>query len=160
MNLKVILSFLTCITFLVAQGIVPNVVIDKDAFYTVLESNKIADIDEQLELVGKSNFAEKQAYEGALLMKKAGLVSKPKDKINLFKAGKTKLEAAIANDKNNTEFRFLRLILQEHAPKIVKYKSNLDEDSKFINSNFDKLSSLLQKLITTYSKKSKVLKIG
>jgi hypothetical protein len=91
-------------------------------------------------------------------MKKAGLMGKPKDKINLFKAGKTKLEAAIANDKNNTEFRFLRLILQEHAPKIVKYRNNLDEDSKFISTNFDKLSNTLQKLVSAYSKKSKILK--
>jgi hypothetical protein len=158
MNLKSIFCFLTCFLFFVAKGIAPNAGVDKDAFYTAMESNKIADIDVQLELIGKSNFVEKQAYEGALLMKKAGLMGKPKDKINLFKAGKTKLEAAIANDKNNTEFRFLRLILQEHAPKIVKYRNNLDEDSKFISTNFDKLSNTLQKLVSAYGKKSKILK--
>jgi hypothetical protein len=93
-----------------------------------------------------------------LLMKKAGMMAKPKDKISFFKSGRTKLEAAIAAEKDNVEYRFLRLIMQEHAPKIVKYRNELEEDSKLIKTNFNKLSAQLQQLITDYSKKSKVLK--
>ena len=93
-------------------------------------------------------------------MKKAQLVSKPKDKLSFFKAGRSKLESSISSDKENTEYRFLRLIIQEHAPKIVKYKKDIEEDSKLIRSNFKDLSTILQQIISDYSKKSRVLKLN
>ena len=134
--------------------------IDKSAFYTALEAGNAEEIDAQLNIVKTSANAEKIAYEGTLLMKKAGMVGKPKDKLKLFKTGRTKLESSIASDKENTEYRFLRLIIQEHAPKIVKYKSNLEEDSQLIRSNFSSVSASLQQIILDYSKKSKILKIS
>jgi hypothetical protein len=53
----------------------------------------------------------------------------------MFKSGRSKLESAITKDKENTEYRFLRLIIQEHAPRIVKYRNELEKDSKWIQSN-------------------------
>jgi hypothetical protein len=131
---------------------------DKSAFYTILESGKVADIDAQITMVKKLVLPEKEAYEGVLLMKKSGMMAKPKDKLSVFKMGRLKLEAAITSDNNNIEYRFLRLIIQEHAPKIVKYQNALNEDSKLIRNNFKNLSPFLKETITDYSKKSKVLK--
>ncbi len=158
MYLKIVFGFLMSASLLIAQGKPANMGIDKAAFYAVMETGSIDEIDAQLVIIKKTTFAEKLAYEGALLMKKAGMMAKPKDKINFFKSGRTKLEAAIAAEKDNVEYRFLRLIMQEHAPKIVKYRNELEEDSKLIKTNFNKLSAQLQQLITDYSKKSKVLK--
>ncbi|MEQ1552752.1 MAG: hypothetical protein ABL929_01170 [Ferruginibacter sp.] len=132
---------------------------DKTAFYEAMESEKISDIEAQLIIIKNSTIAEKNAYEGALLMKKSGMVNKAKDKLHFFKIGRVKLEAAIEADKDNTEYRFIRLILQEHAPKIVKYRNEINEDSKLIKSNFKQLPSFLQKTIAAYCKSSKVLKI-
>lgn len=134
--------------------------IDRSAFYKVLASGTIVDLEAQLSTVEGSAINEKNAYEGTLLMKKAQLVSKPKDKLKLFKTGRSKLESSISSDKGNTEYRFLRLITQEHAPKIVKYRNNLEEDSKLIRSNFKDLSQILQQIISDYSKKSNILKIN
>jgi hypothetical protein len=131
---------------------------DKSAFYAAMASEKISDINEQLVLVRSSSFNEKEAYEGALLMKKAGLVEKAKEKLSLFKSGRIKLEAAIKREGSNAEYSFLRLIIQEHAPKIVKYRDDLDADATLVRSNYRNLPPVVQKAIAEYSKKSKFLK--
>lgn len=158
MNLRVVFNLLLIFSFVVVQGKSQHQGFDKSAFYSVLASGNKDDIDAQLSIVKKSLMSEKEAYEGALLMKKAGLVTKAKDKLNLFKSGRSKLESSISKDSDNTEYRFLRLIIQEHASKIVKYRNELEEDSKLIYTNFKNLSKFLQQEIIDYSKKSKVLK--
>ena len=147
-------------SFLVFAGpaISQKALFDKAAFYEAMESDKAEQVNAQLEIVKAFQLTEKNAYEGALLMKKAGLVSKAKEKLSLFKAGRTKLEAAIAKDNTNTEFVFLRLIIQEHAQKIVKYNKDLESDSKQILVHYKSLAPALQKAIQAYSKKSKLLK--
>lgn len=131
---------------------------DKSAFYSAMASDNLQIINEQFEIIKNASFSEKEAYEGALLMKKAGLVSKVKEKLSLFKAGRAKLEASIKKDNTNTEFVFLRLIIQEHAPKMVKYSDDIDADSQQIKKYFKSLSPVVQQAISDYSKKSKVLK--
>ena len=130
---------------------------DKKTFYEILKSGSAAQIDSQLSMLDNSSLTEKEAYEGALLMKKAGLVQKPKEKINFFRAGRIKLEKALLSDGDNAEYHFLRLIIQEHAPKIVKYKDQLEQDSRFIKKYFRNLSPLVQERIMDYGKTSGVL---
>ncbi|HQW82839.1 MAG TPA: hypothetical protein PK987_00170 [Ferruginibacter sp.] len=131
---------------------------DKQAFYNAMSADNLQEINALLEIVKNAALDEKEAYEGALLMKKAGLVSKAKEKLNLFKSGRTKLEAAIKKDNTNTEFVFLRLIIQEHAPKALKYNSHIVSDSEQIRNDYKNLPPVVQKAILAYSKKSKVLK--
>ncbi|MES2775861.1 MAG: hypothetical protein V4722_16925 [Bacteroidota bacterium] len=131
---------------------------DRSAFYSVLATGNATEIDAQLSIVDGSSIIEKEAYSGTLLMKKAELAAKAKDKLKFFKSGRSKLEASISKDNDNTEYRFLRLIIQEHAPKVVKYRNEVEEDSKLIRSNFKSLSKSLQDVIIDYSKKSKALK--
>ena len=90
-------------------------------------------------------------------MKKAGLLSKAKEKLSTFKSGRQKLEAAISREPGNAEFRFLRLIIQENAPKIVKYKTSINEDGMIVRTSFKKLPPVVQQAIRDYSKKSKTL---
>jgi len=145
--------------FAVAQNPFGQPIFDKSAFYIAMASAEMTDIDTELSIVKVSSIPEKQAYEGALLMKKSGMIKKAKDKMSMFKEGRGKLEESVAKEKDNTEYRFLRLIIQEHAPKVVKYRSNLEEDSKMIRLNYNSLSLTLQEAIFNYSKKSTILKI-
>ena len=131
---------------------------DKSAFYQNLSQKDVKRIEQELNVVKNLTLPQRDAYEGALLAKKAGLIGKPKDKLNTFKAGKKKLENAIKADSTNTEWRFLRLIIQENAPKALNYKTNLKADSEFIKGNFQSLQPVLKKIVLDYSKNSKVLK--
>ncbi|MFD2918995.1 hypothetical protein ACFS6H_04675 [Terrimonas rubra] len=131
--------------------------LDKKSVYDALRLAKLEPIEAQLALVQNSSDNEKQAFEGALLMRKSGLISGPAKKLSTFKEGKEKLEAAIGRDNDNTEFRFLRLLIQENAPNIVKYKKNLDEDKAMIIKGYKSLPAVVQSAIVTYSKTSKII---
>ncbi len=158
MNIKIFLNLLLLFFAFGAKANSPKTGFDKSAFYNAMAANDVNSINAQLTVVKTSSINEKEAYEGALLMKKAGLITKPAEKLSLFKAGRLKLEAAIKKDKENAEFSFLRLIIQEHAPKIVEYRNNIDADVSTIRSNFKTLSAVVQQAINDYTKKSKVLK--
>lgn len=156
--MKIFLNLLLLFFALSVKAHTQKAGIDKTAFYNAMATNDVNAINSQLSIVKASSINEKEAYEGALLMKKAGLVTGPKEKLSLFKAGRLKLEAAIRKDKENAEFSFLRLIIQEHAPKIVEYRNNIDADISTIRSNFKTLPLVVQQAINDYTKKSKVLK--
>jgi hypothetical protein len=142
-------------------GIVPNsptVSFDKEQYYKAFAGNDITAISSELKTIQSVNFAERPAFEGALLMKKAGVVGNPKDKLSLFKTGHDKLELEIKQTPSNTEYRLLRLMIQENAPAFLGYNDNLETDKKMIVSNFNTLPSIVQKVIRDYSTKSKYLK--
>lgn len=128
--------------------------------YKALSSDDAASIQLQIDNLKNTHTNISYAYEGALLMRKAGISRlSPKQKLALFKSGRSKLETVISKEPSNVEFRFLRYIIQENAPWIVNYHSNKDEDAEMIRSHFHSLSALLQHEITEYSKKSKGLKL-
>jgi translation initiation factor 2B subunit (eIF-2B alpha/beta/delta family) len=158
MNFKLYISLLFLFLAIAVKGNIQKTGFDKSAFYSAMASNNMEAVNIQLDVIKASFVNEKEAYEGALMMKKAGLVTKAKEKLSLFKAGRLKLEAAIKKDKDNTEYSFLRLIIQEHAPKIIDYSNNIKNDIAAIRSNFNTLPQVVQQAISDYSKKSKVLK--
>ncbi|MEO8884557.1 MAG: hypothetical protein ABI367_00745 [Mucilaginibacter sp.] len=131
---------------------------DKAQFYEVIKTGNKESIDEELDLVTASDIAEKNGYEGFLLMRKAGLVTRPAEKLKLFKAGRIKLETALLNDADNAEYHFLRLIIQEKAPKIVKYNKDLEADRQIITKAYKTLPPVVQHAIADYAKNSKALK--
>jgi hypothetical protein len=90
-------------------------------------------------------------------MKKSGFEKTPKEKLELFKQGKTLLEKEISSNAKNTEYRFLRLIIQENAPAILKYQSNIVEDAKWIKANYSSLATDVKNSIVSYAKTSKNL---
>jgi len=77
----------------------------------------------------------------------------------LFKKGHELLENAIKEDPNNTEFRFLRLMIQENAPGFLGYNDSEEGDSEYIRNAYKSLPENLQKAISDYNKTSKVLKL-
>jgi len=133
---------------------------DRSGFYNAMASSIIGTLNDELQALKKIEFAGKDAFEGALTMKKAGFPGSPERKLSLFKSGHKKLEAAIHSDSTNVEFRFLRLMIQENTPGILGYKKELKKDSDYIRRHYKTLSPAVQQRIIEYSKKSTVLKLG
>lgn len=128
---------------------------DKKQYYSVFASKDLNSINAEIKSLAAQS--DKSAYEGALLMKKAGIVSNPKDKLSLFKDGRTKLEHAIKSNPNMIEFLFLRYMIQENSPSFLGYNTNLEEDKKKIVSNYNSFETVVKEAIQNYSKTSKSL---
>ena len=159
-KLSTLLTCLFVVPIIMAKGGSTVSNFDTGTFYAAMAGSSLQEVNTILAAIKNAAFAEMEAYEGALLMKKAGLVSKPKDKLSNFKLGRTKLEAIIKSDPSNIEYHFLRLIIQEHAPKIVNYRADLKGDAELISTMFKKLSPAVKQAVKDYSKNSKYLKSG
>ncbi|MBW6481823.1 MAG: hypothetical protein K0B10_02065 [Vicingaceae bacterium] len=133
---------------------------DKQHFYNIISSENLELIDAEIIKMNAASKSTFNPYKGALLMKKAGLEKNPTEKLKFFKEGKLLLETAINNDNQNVELRFLRLIIQENAPKFLGYHSNIKEDVNFIQENSNKLSTVLKNILLDYSETSKELKLN
>jgi hypothetical protein len=157
MKLRIVFTFVLMMYGINVQAKVLFAKFDKAAFYAIIKSGNKDDVDNELTLVTESSISEKDAYEGFLLMRKAGLSGKPGEKLRLFKAGRIKLETAILNDSENAEYHFLRLIIEEKAPKIVKYHNDLETDKQIVIKSYKNLPPVVQQAIIDYSKNSKVL---
>ncbi|HZY37533.1 MAG TPA: hypothetical protein VFE53_12840 [Mucilaginibacter sp.] len=132
---------------------------EKADFYRIMDKGDIKAVDNELALLKGSEVKGKIGYTGALLMKEADLAKRPKRKLDLFIAGRKLMETALLTDFENTEFHFLRLTVEEHAPKIVRYHSDIQRDKTFIVANFKGLPPVVQKAILDYCRESKVLHV-
>jgi hypothetical protein len=128
-------------------------------FFAAIASEDLSLVDNQITSLKRLAIKERDAYVGALMMKKAGLVSPIRTKLNLFKEGHAKLQQAIKKDPTNGTYRFLRLIIQENAPGILNYNDDIKEDSRFVNQVFDTLSPVVKNAALDYGKRSKALRI-
>lgn len=127
-------------------------------YYDALRGTDSVKINRELSLLEKSVVREKDAYKGALLMKKSELVKSVKDKLSKFKSGRKLLQAAILADSANAEYRFLRLTIQENCPDFLNYHSHKEEDAKLIGAAFKALPPDLRQIILEYAATSKTLK--
>lgn len=136
-----------------------NVLSISEEVYKALGSNKEDDIDNVMSKIEVlSSTTPLEAYKGVLLMRKADFATTPKKKLDTFKLGHKLLEEAIVIEPNNVEFRFLRLMIQENAPKVLKYNSQTIEDGNLVKEHFKVLDSKLQGQIVAYAQQSTVLK--
>jgi hypothetical protein len=133
--------------------------IDRQAFYQAMEQDRTEPVNKQLKQISAVPAESRQAFEGTLIMKTAGLGGGAGRKLKLFKAGRKELEAAIKREPRNVEYRFLRLMIQENAPGVLGYNENLEADSEIIKKSYKTLPQEVQQAIEDYSKKSKVLKL-
>jgi hypothetical protein len=134
--------------------------ISKGEFYKVFSAKSEAGIDAMIEkLEHEKPSSLLYAYQGALYMKKADFVKGVNEKVRTFKKGARLLEDEITKKPSNTEYRFLRLTVQEHAPKILKYNKDLNADKKAIETGYKNLSPELKEIIKEYTSGSKLLKI-
>jgi hypothetical protein len=96
------------------------------------------------------------AYKGAATALKSKFTTDKKLKRSLFVDGVAMVENAVKSESNNAEIRLIRLSIQENTPKILKYKSNIDEDKMLILNVFDKQNAALKEYIKLYVKQSKI----
>ncbi|MBC7399388.1 MAG: hypothetical protein H7289_05530 [Mucilaginibacter sp.] len=157
MKTRIIFALLLLLTGTVVLGKNPQQKLDKAAFYAVMDRGNLEEVNNELDVVTASSSPEKDGFEGALLMRKAGLVKLPAQKLKFFKAGRVKFDTAIAADKDNAEYHFLRFAIQEHAPKIVKYNKDIEADRKIIIAAYKNLSPVVQHAIMDYTKNAKTL---
>ncbi|HTF29928.1 MAG TPA: hypothetical protein VK625_13845 [Flavitalea sp.] len=144
--------------FGLGYGVMAQDEFDKEGFYNAMTTDQIQQIDLQLKEAEKVKGTDKHALIGTLTMKKAGLISGAGKKLKMFKAGHKELEAAISQDKDNAEYRFMRLMIQEHSPGILGYKEEIQTDSDYIRKSFKNLPGPVQQAIIHYAReKSKVL---
>jgi hypothetical protein len=129
----------------------------KQAFYSAIASGSTTAWNKQLEAVNTMSGNDKKAFQGALLMRKSGVQKTPGQKLSMFKQGHKLLEAAISHEAQNPEYRFLRLMIQENAPKIVGYNNNIADDARLVKASFKSLPETVQKAVLSYSQTSKAL---
>jgi hypothetical protein len=157
MRRKLVFALIFSMITGLAEGKTIQQKFDKAEFYEVMKSTTLEAVNNELEAIKDAPGKDREGYEGALLMKKAGLLKKPKERLSFFKQGRIKLETAISADSENTEFHFLRLAIEEHAPKIVKYHRDIEKDKAIVIKNFKNLSPAVQHAILDYCENSKVL---
>lgn len=127
-------------------------------FYNALYSDSLETIEKALgELDKEKSTATVKAYQGGLTMKKSDYLKSAAKKIETFKAGHKLLEAVIKADPNNAEYRFIRLTIQENAPKILKYNKNIEEDKALILKGYKRMDSKTRAYVLDYAKQSSIL---
>lgn len=135
-----------------------NLTVDTDKFYAVLSGESVEQIDKLIsELELQKATSMNNAYKGALIAKKAGFETNVTTKIKTFKSGVQLLESEINKSPKLLEYRFLRLSIQEHCPKILKYNDNINEDVKLIINDYSNQSKKLKSIIINYAKNSNSL---
>lgn len=157
--MKTSILFIFLFSILNLQENVSNHQFDKNEFYKILSSENLAQLEDMITIIKKVSLPDREAYEGALLMKKAGFLNNKKAQLSLFRNGKIKLDTIILKNKENCEFRLLRLIIQENAPPFLGYNKQIEEDCILIKKQISRSSILLQNIILDYSKKSKKLNL-
>jgi hypothetical protein len=131
---------------------------EKTAFYKVLSSNKEETIvNYRKKLAVNLTSYDAKAYHASLIMKEAKFALSPFTKLERFNKGKELLESVIALNKNNPEYRFLRLMVQENAPSMLGYNNELQQDAKLIIKQYDDLSEAVKTVIINYSRTSEKL---
>ena len=157
MKKRIIFALFLLLPGLIVLGKSIQQKLDKAAFYAVMDRGNLDEVSKEIDVVEASSSPEKEGFSGALLMRKAGLVKLPAQKLKLFKTGRIKFDTAIAADKDNVEYHFLRFAIQEHAPKIVKYRTDIETDKQAIIKAYKNLSPVVQHAIMDYTKNSKLL---
>ncbi len=98
-----------------------------------------------------------RALRGALQAKIAMSEKDKSDQVRNFNMGKEMLEKQCRDNKENIEFRFLRLCVQTFCND-SRYNENVLDDKTVIMEGFSELDSDLKNIIRSYAKTSAVFK--
>lgn len=93
-------------------------------------------------LENQSNTGTALAYYGALQSVWAKHATNPIEKLSTFRKGKKNIDAAVQQKPDNIEIRFLRYSVQKESPSFLGYKSNMDDDRRFLQRNLQNADNL------------------
>lgn len=102
---------------------------------------KAEQLYKNLEAITESDNALLLGYKGAAATILAKYAKSAKAKTGLFKEGKKLIEQAITANPENIELRYIRLSVQENAPKIVRYNKEISEDKQFILDHYSAIKN-------------------
>lgn len=83
------------------------------------------------------NVSAEKGYRGVALAMYADIADGVYTKLDYFNRGKDLLEAAIQEQPNNAEIRFLRLTVQAEAPFMLGYSGEIEEDADVVFHAFN-----------------------
>lgn len=120
--------FISCTAMVSAQNLDKLRLLYRDA----TQSEELAQaFYEPLAGVTKSDRPVFVAYKGAGLMLLARY-EKLTERGPKVKEAVQWIEQAVADDPTNVEIRLIRLSVQEHLPKFLKYNANIEDDRQFV----------------------------
>lgn len=95
------------------------------------------------------------AYKGAALTLVARFKKSAKEKSKTFRAGAKLIEHAVERAPNDIEVRFVRLSVQQHAPRFLKYNEAVLSDKHYVVSQVKLMQpGALKNYISDYILKS------
>jgi len=107
----------------------------------VTSESKANSFNNDLKNVTKSDDKRLVAYKGAALTLTARYQKTAKEKSTSFKKGVEWVEYAISKKPLDLEVRFVRLSIQQNSPKFLGYNKEIEEDKKYILTNFNTIRS-------------------
>lgn len=156
-SIYILVLFSVCITSESLQAQPMRNPIVPAEFYGALATDDTTKLFKMLDDLNYAATNQELAYKGTLLMKKASTIRSPKG-LNVFNKGKKMLNDVILREKENAEFRFLRLVIQENCPKQLNYHANINADAVLVKKKYKDLGPQVQGAVLDYSRNSKVLK--
>ncbi|SEB43988.1 hypothetical protein SAMN04489761_0725 [Tenacibaculum sp. MAR_2009_124] len=102
----------------------------------VLDYHKADTKEKEIVFIKKYKLSNKKSIQGyvvSLQMKQAKHKFFPWKKLAVFNEGKRKLEKLIKENPNNTDLRYLRLVIQENIPALLNYRSSIENDKEFLS---------------------------
>lgn len=163
-------TLLTFATFLILSFQTLNLASVRESYKVAAQDKSQLDsFFNMMEPITKSNDVALVAYKGAALALRAKYAKTIKEKKDGFISGVDYIEYAIEKEPNAIEPRFVRLGIQENAPKILKYRDNIEEDKAFLLKQFQHISSknlkthikdyILQSKLFSDAEKAVILKL-
>jgi len=119
-----------------------------DALYTELSS------------ITKTDNEVLVAYKGAVFTLMAKFGKGIGKKTEFFKEGVDLIEYAVSASPENIEIRMIRMSVQEHAPKFLKYHINIPEDKQFILDNYTSTSKVVKEYVKGFVMQSEGFSIS
>lgn len=157
--MKISMKRLLILTFvLVGLTSIMNAALDRKSFFKSISTEDQSTLKAEREKLSKlADSDDKRAFLATIIMKESQFMPTVKGKWDKFVLGKNALEKEIKANANNAEYRFLRLLIQENAPKVVRYSGNVSQDAQFIAKNLSTINAITKKTIQDYAKKSPAL---
>ncbi|MDO5608176.1 MAG: hypothetical protein Q4G08_06960 [Capnocytophaga sp.] len=106
-----------------------------------------------------ANIPAAEGYKAVSDILQAKFATDKNKRKELLIKGTTALDDAIQKHPTDYELRLIRLSVQEHTPKALKYQANIEEDAKFLLENYTTQKTDLQKMASEYAKKSKKINL-
>lgn len=95
------------------------------------------------------------AYKAAGKMIQSKFETDRKNKKEYFKSGALALNALIDKNPKHVEARFIRLVIQQNTPAILKYNSNINDDKDVVFAGYATADLDVKKAIKNYVASSK-----